>query len=364
MNDSKINKLDNCLKNKRFLDCLKLYLQFTLSEIENSEVSLDALLFDYFSKSKCSCKKTEREIFEKHPKEFIQAVRTSQVFLEDDRFDALNSYDLGEYSTHKRVWKFLQKTDSDLWNKIEVELKNILHIPIDEILIYLTFWLEKQRYKQNTVLVLTKLASIYSFFIKFYLHSTTETLRKSEKEFSETFLKMFLDNFKKEKANPLSNILQLIYNWVTFNDDILQAYCFDLDINVKEENGIVYFNQSPLRYYNWRLDGIRYQKNRLNYYQKSTEIVTARTKQTKGTYIPHKDKATFDLNFEGAIKNQNIALILEDLQLHDFEWKGEKAGLLKTLIAISSYSNNRHNRYEEKLKKIIRKLERCLQRII
>ncbi len=352
MNNNKIKEIRSLYQQqKNYLKALELFLELTPLEKKKVNISLDELLYDYFFNGGGSfCAQTEKKLLNQFPDNFIQAVRTSQVFLQDDRFELLKTYNLKKHSIHQQVWEFLRERDSKLWKDIKVELKSILHVPIEEVLIYLTFWIEEQRFQQNSRLGLAPLASVYSFFIKLYLHETDKVLGMSEYEFS----KLFTEHLNQDNKNPLHKILKLIHQWISFNQDELQVYCFALDIDVQAENGVIYFNQSPLNYYKWQLDGIRYEKTRIDYYQKANKMVVMKM-AIDPNCIPCKDSSTFDLNFGGAVKQQVINLILRDLQLNNFEWKGEKAGLLKVFFAISGYSHNRYNRYEAKLEMLIEK---------
>lgn len=341
-----MKKITELIRAKKYSSALEITLSYSDSELNKfkEKQSIESLLFNYFSYERKYSFELEKKLFLKFPNNFLKAIRTSQVFLKKDRFDLLS--EINGIEVHKKIWKKLIQIDNQIWSNIQLELKKVLSIDIDQVLSEVIFWLEKERYDSDSKLKQHQLASIYSFFIKLYLHNVNQSINE-ESHFQESFFKSFTSKIKnKEQINSsISKIMNSIGNWISFNENLLQLYSFDLKIEPKEENGIIYFNQTPMNFYNWNIDGIRYEKNRIDYQQKSQKLTLNEIK--KGNLIiPGETDETLELNIQSAIRLKKIELILKDLSLLDLDYFGEKKGLFKAFSAISGYSSNRFFRYE------------------
>ncbi len=351
----KINKL---IRAKNYLSALEFLLSLDKKKISfiDNKISIDSFLFNYFSKEKNFSDKLETQLAKKLPFRFVKAVRTSQVFIKKDRLIYLKDVPLkSELSVHKKVWTNLQQIEETIWSDIQNNLEKVLKIDIEEVLTETIFWLETERYHSDSKAKQYELATTYSFFINLYLHNTEQIVNANfsideVSNLDKTFLTKVTEKVKaKSEINPeISRLLKSINNWTSFNSNLLQAYCFDLNIKPKLENGIIYFNQKPINYYKWHLDGIRYEKNRIDYQEKATHLVSEEV-GNRTLIIPGKSEEDLSNNMLGAIRERKMRLFLKDLNIYDTPYKKIENGLYKIFSTILAFSFNRFYRYEENL---------------
>ncbi|MCG8803654.1 tetratricopeptide repeat protein [Tenacibaculum finnmarkense] len=349
-----IKTINSLIKVQKYSDALVILLSLNSDEIleTSQQLSIDSLFFNYFSSNKGILKDTlelEQKLCSKFPNEFIRGIRTSQIFLKQERFNNLSNYHLETLNIHKKVWSNLNQMDKNLWNIIQKSLSEVLTIDIHKVLTEVIFWLENERYNNNDKKYLFELASIYNFFINLYLHEKKESINIQKEDFAKIFFESFAKNLKKPAINEsISKLLTSIGHWIDFKNNILNAYSFDLNITPVELNGIVYFNQKPMDFYKWNLDGIRYEKNRIDYFLKAEKIISNQIENGK-LYIKGNAEDAFSLNIKGQIRFKQNELILKDLALLDVDYFEEKQGLSKAFSLVSGYSLNRFERYELKL---------------
>ncbi len=330
--------LNNLIRANEYTSALEFLL--SLSQVNilqlNDKLSIDSLLFNYFTKEKKYSQVLEKELSEKFPESFVRAIRTSQIFIKKERLSYLKEFSLkSDLEVHIEIWINLQEIDEKLWEIIQNNLKDVLELDIKQVLSEVIFWLENERYDSDNQQKQFQLGTIYSFFIKLYLHNTNQVITNNNDEFLKCFLKPFGEKLKNEKSinTSISKLLGSISDWINFNDNLLQAYCFDLGIEPKLENEVIYFNQIPLNYYKWQLDGIRYEKNRIDYQLKAQSIIL-------------NTEESLNLNTQRAIRLKKMEIFLKDLNVFDSTFKGEKNGLYKIFSSILTFSFNRFYRYQ------------------
>jgi tetratricopeptide (TPR) repeat protein len=309
----------------------------------------DEVLYQYFNSTNRS-EKFEKKIALEFPELFIKAVRVNQVFTKTDRFDSLLLINLPkEHRVHQDVWKHLNAIDSNLWGSINNKIEKLSGYSLAQILNELVVWLENKRFSNKELFENQHLGTVYSFFIKLYL--SKYLLNQKEDLTSESFTLFFLKNIDKQTSEKLSDLLETISKWVNFNDSILSAYSFDLDIQPSIENGIIHFIRHPQEYYKWKLDGIRYNLNRLNYFFKGIEFVEYLTDK-EGMQIPKGSKPQDeDGNYQLAIQQWQLTTFLDDLKLNSFVFKGKEIKSQLLFQPLLTYSKNRNIRYEQGLQK-------------
>ncbi|MFZ3565043.1 tetratricopeptide repeat protein [Tenacibaculum finnmarkense] len=348
-----IKTINSLIKVQKYSDALVILLSLNSDEILeiSQQLSIDSLFFNYFSSNKEKLGNLGQKLCSKFPNEFVRGIRTSQIFLKQERFNNLSNYHLGTLDIHKKIWSNLNQRDKYLWNIIQENLSEVLTIDIHKVLTEVIFWLENERYNNNDKKYLFELASIYNFFINLYLHEKKESINIQKDDFAKIFFESFAKNFKKPAINEsISKLLTSIAHWIDFKNNILNAYSFDLNITPVELNGVVYFNQKPMDFYKWNLDGIRYEKNRIDYFLKAEKIISNQIENGK-LYLKGNTEDAILLNVKGQIRFKKNELILKDLALLDIDYFGEKQGLSKAFSLVSGYSLNRFERYELKLEK-------------
>ncbi|VXB77275.1 conserved hypothetical protein [Flavobacterium sp. 9AF] len=338
------------IKAKKYSEALNLLLKHTQEDIIKSNL-LDDLLYDYFSKEKIHSETLEIKLSELFPEKFVKAVRTTQAFLDTNRLTFFKNLSfLQKFKEHVMLWDFLQKGEHQLWNTISKESSELLKFEVDYVLSEVVFWLENERYSDNSQQKLTKLGTVYNFFIEFYWHSAKEPVNIAAENFNQTFHKLVYEKIKSNKTtDPKINVvLNAISHWISFNEDVLQAYCFDLEINPLIENDCLYFVQNPKHYYKWKLDGLRYNKVSFNYQLKAQEVISNLINQKK-LIIPGKTESDFEMNLDAAVKLTKIELFLHDATIPNYVYNGKKISINKIFHGISTYATHKFYRYENSI---------------
>ncbi|KIX22700.1 hypothetical protein SY27_02430 [Flavobacterium sp. 316] len=337
-------------KAQKYSEALHLLLEHTKEDIIESNL-LDDLLYDYFSKEKIHSETLEIKLSELFPENFVKAVRTTQVFLDTNRLTFFKNLPLlQKFMEHLMLWENLQKEELKLWNTISKESSELFKFEVDYVLSEVVFWLENERYSDNSQQNLTKLGTVYNFFIEFYWHSAKEPVNIALEKCSQTFHKLVFEKIKSNKIiDPkIHSILTAIRHWISFNEDVLQAYCFDLEINPLIENDCLYFVQNPKHYYKWKLDGLRYNKVSFDYQLKAQEAISNLIIQNK-LIIPGKTESDFEMNFDAAVKLKKIELFLHDTTIPNYIHNGKKISIDRIFHGISTYSTHKLYRYENNI---------------
>jgi hypothetical protein len=154
--------------------------------------------------------------------------------------------------------------ENQQWTEIQKELQNVLSLSIEDILSYCIVWLESNRFQDSDKINMNHLASVYSLFVELIIsHKSRKQIQiKNSDEFFEHFLKVFAITHQNEKLideNTVAKLLFKLSNWVRFQETVVSPYCFDLNIEPKQENELIIFNSNPESYYKWILNGVRYE---------------------------------------------------------------------------------------------------------
>lgn len=308
----------------------------------------DELLYQYFNSVNYS-ENFEQKIALEFPKLFIKAVRVNQVFTKPDRLDSLLLINLPkEHNVHQKVWKHLNAIDYQLWNSINKKVNELSGNELIEILTETIIWLENKKFEHQELFQNQHLSSVYSFFIKLFLQKHPNLSAKIN---SKKFTKIFYEKLGKQTNKSLTDLLEYISQWVNFNDSILSAYSFDLDIQPSVKNGIIYFNRHPQDYYKWKLDGVRYNLNRLNYLFKGIDFVEYLTEK-EGMQIPKGSKPKDEEgNYQLAIQQWQLTTFLDDLKLDSFVFQSKEIKSQFLFQPLLTYSKNKNIRYEQGLQK-------------
>lgn len=326
-------------------------------KFENKLDSSKQLLYDYFSINKKVCQELEQNLFENYTSHFIEGIRTSQAFLYKERFEFLSQLPIvktvpKEFVLHQEVWQYLYSEDKNIWNKITTSLVKISNVPFSDIISQLVFWIEEKRFIifndfQSEELVAGHLRSIYSFFITLYLHNYPE------KSFSDNSSNFYIQRLKKFLSEPfqadenLYNLLDEISNWIPFNQNRLQSYCFE-DVELQKQGGIIFFNKKPINHYRWKLDGVRYNKFKQDYNGKATSLVDSNKKldiRLQGVNDENKEV----LNRWLAIRIEKTKLVLRDLCIENFVVGENKVNVMKAIRPMLTFAFDCDINYERPL---------------
>lgn len=335
------------IKNKWFqeVDFLKeiTFMNKEFYDIFKSEKA-DEFLYAYFSND-LFVDVFEQSLAERCPGLLINAYRVSQVFLKEERYDFIMSLPFDdEFNIHKKTWKFLYQRDLELWKEISKELNLLKKRTCQDILTDLVNWLENKRFGMPNNFYLHHLSDVYSFFIELYSKEVNlDEVDIDLLDFAELFLNKI---FVKGKSNPKFKLLDLIDEWLMFKTSLLSVYCFDLTTAPINNEGIIYFNESPLSFYNRQLDGIRYTVNNFAYAGDASQYVDAFIDK-KAICIPKgKSKLDEEKNYSLTVKDFQLNLFLEDLCIEHLSFKNSKVKAFNLFKPLLAYSTNRLDRYE------------------
>jgi tetratricopeptide (TPR) repeat protein len=315
----------------------------------------DQFLHCYFSKCNVQSVELETKLAMEFPDVFVKAVRTNQVFLKRERLDLISSLAIdGKFQLHQKVWKKLPEIDLTNWKGIEGELMLVTNYSLIDILCHCVIWLEMSRFKSNSHLLVYHLGNVYSFFIELVLNSFPQKCREQIEtdQFFIHFSKIVASIKNDQKVieeSSVSKLLGWVSHWIEFNEQIISPYSFDLNTVPVQEDEIVFLSSTPESYYNWIVNGVRYEINQLNYFLKGGDIVELL--ESKGMKIP-KGKYSGDENL-----NRNLAyfkwgtkLFLTQLGIDFVRVGNDRVEIQNLLGPLLSYSFNRHSRYEQSLK--------------
>ena len=342
---NKVEKKYSWFKTPEFCQSL-LQREEIISEILQLKEA-DEILHDYFNSNKFLPEFEEKVAFY-HPKLFVSSVRTNMSFLDKERLVIYSQISLPEeYKAHQAIWNFLNKVEFDIWEKVDTYFTKISNsLSLDDILCNMIIILEELRFKDSSNNRIHHLASVYNIFIDAYLLKYGSNFRLNS-DSQEAFLRKFMSGLSSPVDKILKNLLHQISKWVDFRDSILFPYCFDLNIKLIEQNNITYFNRTPQEFYKWKLNGIRYKFNKLNYHFKAADIVEylidkKELEIPKGKYAQDENG-----NYQLAIQDWQLRMFLDDLKLNNLVFKGNKINHQNLFVPLMTYSKNRNIRYEQ-----------------
>lgn len=356
----KPNKLELKCNWFTHFDSAKFFWEnFILTEIVfdaifNSD-SADQVLHNYFSRCKIQVQKFETKLASKFPETFVKAIRINQVFLKADRIENLNYIQLDcKFQLHQKLWKRVYEIEQSQWKEIETELRSASIYSLNNILSHCIIWLETNRFTDSSQQSIHHLSSVYNFFIELVLSKYPEKNQDilNGENFFKQFLEIFTSLYKDKKTieeNPISKLLIRISHWINFKEHVISPYSFDLNIEPIQQNELVFFNSTPVAYYKWLVDGVRYEVNQLNYILRGNEFVEY-LEQKNLTKIPGNTEKDIQLNRNLASSKWATLLLLDDLACESFQIGNTRIEPEKLLSPLLTYSFNRLSRYENSLK--------------
>lgn len=326
-------------------------LQDEIFEVLLRSNSVDQLFHNYFYRNDDYVDRFELRVVEKFPYIYIRSIRLNQVYLKENRIDFLCGLNFeASHKIHQKVWHFIFKQDKLCWVEIQSELDKLRSLSTQQILINCIVWIEEFRFKKNSKEIFTRLGSTYSLFMELIFDKYHQKANEPIKE--DEFIIEFVKTIGKLKSNHsepnfqiVSNLLKLLLNWVDFRDIIIYPYSYDLNINPVQQNEQIFFKSNPLAFYQWKVDGIRYEVNQQRYYFRAAEILNNLEEQQ---YIKIAGKTTNDiqLNREKEIFRFSTLELMRDLGIEHFKVGENEVLIDKILNPLLNYSYNRNSRYE------------------
>ena len=280
---------------------------------------------------------------------FIEAIRTSRAFLDDERLDFYTqNVDLKIPAEHLEVWNWLKQTENSLWSKVEDAFESFktenkrLPTEVEQLcsaLIKVIIWMERRRWNEQGE-IRAELYECYNLFVEMYFRDYgITTLDFKDKDVEEELVKQWTTVVSEQNSTIANELFEAIFSWVVFKNNILDAYCFDMTfIPKKTKAGDLYLSQSPKCYYRRKLDGLRYDINRIYYSQISGDIVA----KLQESYFT-KD----EMNMIAQDSLVGVSLLLDDLCLNKLTWNGKEIDVNQVFEPLIGLSINRLFRYEK-----------------
>lgn len=296
-------------------------------------------------------KEFERFVAKQSHKVFIEAIRTSRAFLDDERLDFYTqNLDLKIPAEHLEVWEWLKHTENALWSKVEDAFESFktenkrLPTEIEQLcsaLIKVIIWMERRRWNEQGE-IRAELYECYNLFVeKYFRDYGVTTLDFKDKDVEEELVKQWVTVVSEQDSSIANELFEAIFSWVVFKNNILDAYCYDMTFMPgKAKSGTLYLSQSPKCYYRWKLDGLRYDINRIYYSQISGDMVD-KLQESYST----KD----EMNMIAQDSLVGVSLLLDDLCLSKLPWYGKEIDVNRVFEPLIGLSVNRSFRYEKPL---------------
>ncbi len=294
-------------------------------------------------------KEFERFVATQSHKTFIEAIRTSRAFLDDERLDFYTqNVDLKIPSEHLEMWKFLKEKECTLWKKVkesfevfENENKKLTTVTerFCSAMVEIVLWMERKRWEAQDE-ILSDLQECYNQFVEKYCRDCGVTmLELDEKEAEEELIRQLDAVFKKNNSSVANELFEAILSWVGFKNRVLDLYCFDMTFKPnKVKLGSLYLSNTPLLYYGRQLNEYRYEYNRDYYLSMGMEA----TDQQKSPIV-NKD----EMNLTACDRMFSTQLLLEDLCLDKITRNGKDILIGRAFDTLIGLSTNRLYRYEK-----------------
>ena len=314
---------------------------------------VENLYFHYFN---CGAKISSKVInasVQHSPELMIKLIRVNRLFIRPDIYKVLSECSfVPELSPHLVFW---QKTNAELETifKEMDSLKGLLSkLSPTDLLCHCTIWLEEFRFKNGLdKKVIHQLSRVYSYFIEKVLAPHCKTNLNELIDISN-FRKEFSVIMAREgRANDSVNkMLNLICHLVSFLDEVVNLYCFNLEEVPIIENDMLYLTSTPINYYKWKLDGIRYDISQLRYHLVGSKIVNEL--ESAGEILIPKVSIIGDENINRLLAQRKYGTIemLKDLCIKKIKINSSSSDISQLLSTLITYSTNRFLRYENPIR--------------
>lgn len=285
-----------------------------------------------------------QQLVEKEPKSFLKAIKRNRAFLNAEYFSKIQSYDWPEEDiVDIRAMKVLQEHHIKLQRDILNAWDGIKNCDLNEIICFLTFWVEDKFLRAEKAEDEESLRWIYNYAISFLFSKKTIKKSLSKNEFKTLFEKS-IGNSGKQKFELFFNSVK---RWTFFETTILTSFCFDDNYIAIIENGEIRFDfASQEQYDNYQNDTNRYLVNERRYLRYAAEIMNEHLED--GTLqLAGADEETQNLNGQLHLQFLKTFLILDDLEINQVTFKGNESSFKDLIQGMVAYSFNRRLRYTE-----------------
>ena len=300
----------------------------------------------------------ETVLLETNPQLFIDSIRVNfdKSFLVEERLNFYTQLALpANLEIHKRIWQYLFQTEKKLWQKVEENLSQLLNsnLSLSDILSGVIVWFEEKRFSDpnnnQSNAYLQEYGNIYNVFINLFLREYCKKHDLNILSF-EDFTKTFATIIAKPINRNLSLLLENIEQWEKFKNNILYHYCFDNTLSIIEHNNTIHFIEKPEDFYNWKLDGCRYELNKFRYFMSGCETVQHFIEH-ENFQIKGNDEEIQYANYLVNCQKFQTEHFLEDLKIRNFIVCGKEINVQRLFLPLLSFSVHKQFRYEAGLER-------------
>lgn len=289
---------------------------------------------------------------------FLKAIRVNQAFIKDAYYPFLASLELPvQYSKHKSLWNFIHSKDLEFWGAIQQNLIPVAVLSPGKLLSNIVFWIESQRFTNPSKELLFHLGQVYGFIIELVLRDKgfmerNKTWSVTESSFFMEFVTEFVSfsNTPKEfDKNPIFNLLGISSNWLTFKGLVIDEYSFCPEKELVEKMGSFFLESTPLAYYQWLVDGTRYDITQFDYHLTGKDILEELLQSGRTKLPPGTEANDYSFNrLLAEMKWSSIAL-LSDLGINRIQVNNAFVDTPNWVGPIMAFSFNKLFRYEKAL---------------
>ena len=312
----------------------------------------DRYFGDYFLNKRLFSEELENIIAESNPDLFCQLVRTSKSFLREEKnnFYKGKIFESVTVETHKLVWNALKEKEVKLWNRVDERFKKYIRSIEDEkyglLRGYVDYvvWLEERRFQKRMFGTdIEYLSWGYNIFVEMLFRSDlrNQCSGLSSVDMEDECARIFDFSFGR-LSEIATELFESISSYVDFLTKELDPYCYDLTFSPKPINKSVFIEQQQKDFGEWKLNGIRYELNKLRYQYYANQAVDLAIKEKRLS-------VDGEANEEYCSIQCKVEKMLEDLCLSKVSWKGQSIDTFPIFSPLIGLSVNRLNRYERPL---------------
>lgn len=262
-------------------------------------------------------------VFSKLPNEIINALRTTELFLDPKvwgKIEDVLRVEKGEFFDYYLTFKDLRETNQSY--KKQLEKYSVLFIDPVKLLFHLSLWHEKSVYynkkKQSGFLEIdTTLIAVYNYLIA---KCKDTDLNKDIVELADLQKEIF---YNKNEQGKYQQLFYLIYKYSEFRSNVLEFFCFDKNAKpIRDREGnLILKPQDENQELLWLKNGIKYEYWNCYYILKGKDLTFELVNSNPNIRATCNSEEQFinQTNFLAA--QYRNKLIFEDLNLTDYQLK-------------------------------------------
>lgn len=301
----------------------------------------------------------ELEVVKRQPELYVQAVRATKSFLKEERYWFFKKEVVlpENLSVHKRVWDVFYQIEHDFQMKIPKEFEHYLEILPEnkEDAFFKAYsdvvcWIESIRFRRNeseTIVITHACAPLYGMFMEMLLrNSKFKTLTISDRKLciSKLYENMLLVCKEGEHWQKGNRLFPLIYQYLEFQEDVLDLYCYDMTVSPEIINGRLFLKQPPIDYYRWKMQDARYALAE-HHYREDAEELEKELVDTGKMKIKGADEV-YQTNIDLNADIFKTFMFFDDLKIPSFKFEEKEIPIGDIISPLYGLAANKSMRYE------------------